>query len=921
MDSSVTILVRYNGSAYTVRHLSPKDMLDRDRLHDAIRHKLSMGPNVPIAIQRYSKSAGEYTPLDSARDYSALARSLKVKRKFTFIVTEVKEDQSGKSGQSSDKPDQSSEPADRSVQTPDNGGNGGSGGHDKSRKVKLDRLVEALKEDESFRDVVRALIKETSDSDRQTSDDSKDQKSVPESNQAPEKDNGYYWYNVQCDGCNQHPIMGYRYRCLECPNVDFCQACANKEDHCKDHKLVRLDPYGHLMTPFNFSPTAQACLSRATPDVFCDRCNRIITSEEGYKCEVCPDYDLCKECYNLTMKDGAHPACHDFAGPGRVKFCDTCFGRIMPGKTECAVCRQASSVNEKTQSSSEVSEASETHSAFCDGCDRRIVGIRYKCLHCDDFDYCSKCMNTKRTSHDHSFVAIHKATDLIRGKDDGFVRHLAICDGCNSTIWGMRYKCLECPDFDYCQTCIKTKRATHKHSFAGIRKPEDYLRIPPANPIPSHPGFICNGPLCAESTPDDILGVRYHCLVCDDFDLCERCEAYPDSHPKDHAMAKFQTPMAYKEYMQKEQEKKKALPATEVDLKAAETVESSSLSESPVSEAEKPDYEASLVTFSCHNSGCLTWVFKNTGKVAWPRYTSLVPADRDEPQNLNGGLRYSYTPFATHPGSNATFTAFTSPSSLAAVQKQWCLETPTGNRFSLMDFSTEMTSQLKEEPVDNVKGDESMDEPMKEPKYSARLVSVAVDRLNVTWVVENTGDVDWPKGVSFQLGSSQDSQVTDYEETPQGRRATFMMSRENYMDISGDYTDFSLRAGDIVIPCERAGYEVKMVASAGVQEHDTASSCEGSSKEASAATDLSVSNSEQGQSSSILNSSEVVLPKLFASEHGSLETDHATDQSYHSDQSDHETTDVHESDFDGELNELLSDDDEFELVDINDLSD
>lgn len=905
-----------------MRSLSPKDMLDRDKLHGAIRHKLSMGPDVPIAIQRYSKSAGEYTSLDSARDYSALARSLKVKRKFTFIVTELTEAQS-------EKPNQSSEPAvpaDRSVKSPDNGDNGG---HEKSRKAKLDRLVEALKEDASFRDVVRALIKEISDAD-----DAKHQKScprVPQSNgaaarAAPEKDNGYYWYNVQCDGCNQHPLMGYRYRCLECPNVDFCQSCADKEDHSKDHKLVRLDPYGHLMTPFNFSPTAQACISRATPDVFCDRCNRIITSEDGYKCEVCPDYDLCKDCYNLNMKDGAHPACHAFAGPGRVLFCDTCFGRIMPGKTECAVCRPASSssVNEKTQktqsktqSSSEVSgDASETHSAFCDGCDCRIVGIRYKCLHCDDFDYCSKCFSTKRTSHDHSFVAIHRATDLIRGKDDGFVRHHAICDGCNSTIWGMRYKCLECPDFDYCQTCIKTERASHKHSFAGIRKPEDYLRTPSAHPIPSHSGFICNGPLCAESTPDDILGVRYHCLVCDDFDLCERCEAYPDSHPKDHAMAKFHTPMAYKEYMQKEQNMKKAFPATEVHPNTVEEPQNTSQqSESPASEADKPDYEASLVTFSCHDSGCLTWVFENTGKVAWPRYTSLVPADRDEPQNLNGGLRYSYTPFATHPGSTATFTAFTSPSSLATVQKQWCLETPTGQRFSLTDFTSEITSQLKEP--------ENKTENVKEPKYSAKLVSVAVDRLNVTWVVENTGDVDWPKGVSFQLGSSQDSQVTDYEETPQGRRATFMMSRENYMDISGDYTDFSLKAGDIAIACEKAGYEVKMVASAGVEEHEApSSSSEGLSKEASATTDLSVSNSEQGQSSSMLNSSEVVLPKLFASEHGSLETDHATtDQSYHSDPSDHESTDVHESDFDGELNELLSEDDDFELVDINDLSD
>ena len=147
-----------------------------------------------------------------------------------------------------------------------------------------------------------------------------------------------------------------------------------------------------------------------------------------------------------------------------------------------------------------------------------------------------------------------------------------ICDGCEmSPIVGKRYKCKECKDFDFCEKCYEKNKKIHGHEFELIEKPQLNIPIfhnfhhhpphPHFNPFFFHPkrypGMKFNGmkpegvPKKMEHCPTmgniyekdnisnkivhfgvkcdgcgkfPIIGCRYKCSVCRNFDYCEDCE-------------------------------------------------------------------------------------------------------------------------------------------------------------------------------------------------------------------------------------------------------------------------------------------------------------------------------------------------------------------------------------------------------------
>ena len=123
-----------------------------------------------------------------------------------------------------------------------------------------------------------------------------------------------------------------------------------------------------------------------------------------------------------------------------------------------------------------------------------------------------------------------------------------ICDGCDKNLRGIRYKCGSCPDYDLCSTCYAKVESLHdaKHAFFQMKTPirrDQRLRLPYHKPLYHqsldlekqgnlHEGFYCDG---CDASP--IQGLRYRCMECHDYDLCETCNAKGNSlHSNLHAM-------------------------------------------------------------------------------------------------------------------------------------------------------------------------------------------------------------------------------------------------------------------------------------------------------------------------------------------------------------------------------------------------
>ena len=288
--------------------------------------------------------------------------------------------------------------------------------------------------------------------------------------------------------------------------------------------------------------------------VYCNQCD-VAMADAHFHCSICDggDYDLCENCVTggkLCPGEG-HWLIKRFIKDGKVINSTT--ERIQPRKMKPV--QPVEDVEKEipgafTDETKTLAEVPRTPTRTCNSCvivlpEREFV----TCNTCEDFDLCIKCHTANKHGHHpaHGFkpateetaLPLAAETMLAPGRN---VRHNAICDGCDKKIYGVRHKCLNCPDWDYCNDCVKNARHTHpRHRFAAILTPIGE----PTGISVRHFGIYCDGPLCDKKADQSyITGVRYKCAVCHDTDFCASCEALPSNpHNRTHPLIKFKTPV------------------------------------------------------------------------------------------------------------------------------------------------------------------------------------------------------------------------------------------------------------------------------------------------------------------------------------------------------------------------------------------
>lgn len=139
--------------------------------------------------------------------------------------------------------------------------------------------------------------------------------------------------------------------------------------------------------------------------------------------------------------------------------------------------------NPKVAIKKEKEDEKEIHTfVTCDGCKMSpIIGKRYKCETCPNFDFCEKCFLSKGKNHGHCFKDV-KEKDIMKEALKTMTRYMipqegkpvhyqVSCSGCGMThIVGKRFKCNECENFNYCENCEKMYRNVHCHPMIEVSK-------------------------------------------------------------------------------------------------------------------------------------------------------------------------------------------------------------------------------------------------------------------------------------------------------------------------------------------------------------------------------------------------------------------------------------------------------------------
>ncbi|RKF72290.1 putative zz type zinc finger domain-containing protein [Golovinomyces cichoracearum] len=524
-ETMINLKINFDGKILRFR-LPLRELLPLT-LPEKLRDLLRIPPESMVVFERYSDSAGTYISLEpnNTSAYKQLYRAAKAKLRLRLRATVVNSQEKISDNSTSAAQVENNNPNEASSQaTPKN--NDGTASITKSpdqmKKSDLTHDVQPNLENLHICDQLND-VSITNDTTTGTED--------LESKQTAENTN------------SKVTVQG------KCP---YFSSIVEKDGHlpayreCSDNKptlrsLTLEQILGNEIVKENSTSILTDDL--LTKAVMCNNCKSLINGEH-YHCSNCDDgdYDLCQTCIengNLCYVE-SHWLIKRVIENGKLVNSVT---QTMAPKSQ-----SQPKENVSTNQNSDISIAIRA----CNCCVREFTEEHFvTCTTCPDYDLCMSCHISLKHGHhpNHAFIAVDKdkcldlaAQNLLASGRN--TEHDATCDGCNKFIFGVRHKCLDCPDWDYCSSCFSNANSMHpRHRFVPIYENSPNLYQPISQKFRHH-GVFCDGPLC-KNISTYIWGDRYKCAVCDDTDFCASCEASPENkHDDNHPLIKFRIPVS-----------------------------------------------------------------------------------------------------------------------------------------------------------------------------------------------------------------------------------------------------------------------------------------------------------------------------------------------------------------------------------------
>lgn len=128
-------------------------------------------------------------------------------------------------------------------------------------------------------------------------------------------------HNIQCSACDTRPIQSDRYKCLNCETLNLCAACFERRreggKHKSGHAFAHFKSPGELFgQPVKESDVTYAKLKQTHADdvhesITCDGgCASSCIKGLRFKCDTCPNYDLCQQCVDRGATTKTHEVSH-----------------------------------------------------------------------------------------------------------------------------------------------------------------------------------------------------------------------------------------------------------------------------------------------------------------------------------------------------------------------------------------------------------------------------------------------------------------------------------------------------------------------------------------------------------------------------------------------------------------------------------